>query len=161
MLLRCSVPAMPLPAVAALGCSRIYIAGSEFVLVVLGMNPFIPTQGALPKTSMLTTVIGAVIALPSSTSSIFGFGLGVAGRGQCHGAQASGRGRGMDHPLSHRQKRPSCACADYLRPERNVILPVMALGTSTFVHAPREPAFHQQLSGSSLARYGGDVPWVP
>ena len=39
--------------------ARIYILGSVFVLVVLGMNPFITTQG-FAKISMLTTVIGAV-----------------------------------------------------------------------------------------------------
>ena len=44
----------------ALSYSRIYILGSVFVLLVLGMNPFITTQG-FAKTSMLTTVIGAVI----------------------------------------------------------------------------------------------------
>lgn len=38
---------------------RIYILGSVFVLTVMGMNPFITTQG-FAKISMLTTVIGAV-----------------------------------------------------------------------------------------------------
>ncbi len=94
----------------ALSYSRLYILGSVFVLLVLGMNPFITTQG-FAKTSMLTTVIGAVINIILDPILIFGFGLGVRGRGYCHGAQ-SGRGRGMDHPLSHRQKRPSCACAE-------------------------------------------------
>ncbi len=40
--------------------ARIYILGSIFVLIVLGMNPFITTQG-FAKISMMTTVIGAVI----------------------------------------------------------------------------------------------------
>ena len=40
--------------------ARIYILGSFFVLIVLGMNPFITTQG-FAKISMMTTVIGAVI----------------------------------------------------------------------------------------------------
>ena len=43
----------------ALEYSRIYILGSVFVLVVMGMNTFITTQG-FAKISMLTTVIGAV-----------------------------------------------------------------------------------------------------
>ena len=62
----------------ALSYSRIYIAGSVFVLVVLGMNPFITTQG-FAKTSMLTTVIGAVINIILDPILIFGFGLGVRG----------------------------------------------------------------------------------
>ena len=40
--------------------SRIYLLGSVFVLLVLGMNPFITTQG-FAKTSMLTTVILSLI----------------------------------------------------------------------------------------------------
>ena len=38
--------------------ARIYILGSIFVLIVMGMNPFITTQG-FAKISMMTTVIGA------------------------------------------------------------------------------------------------------
>ena len=43
----------------ALAYARIYILGTVFVMTVLGMNPFITTQG-FAKISMLTTVIGAV-----------------------------------------------------------------------------------------------------
>ena len=62
----------------ALSYSRLYILGSVFVLLVLGMNPFITTQG-FAKTSMLTTVIGAVINIILDPILIFGFGLGVRG----------------------------------------------------------------------------------
>ena len=62
----------------ALSYSRIYILGSVFVLLVLGMNPFITTQG-FAKTSMLTTVIGAVINIILDPILIFGLGLGVRG----------------------------------------------------------------------------------
>ena len=125
----------------ALSYSRIYIAGSVFVLVVLGMNPFITTQG-FAKTSMLTTVIGAVINIILDPILIFGFGLGV-------------RGAAIATVLSQavgavRLRR------DYLRPERNVILPVMALGISTFVMLSTESLLSISFS-SSLARYGGDV----
>ena len=44
----------------ALEYARIYIMGSIFIVIVLGMNLFITTQG-FAKISMLTTVIGAVI----------------------------------------------------------------------------------------------------
>ena len=44
----------------ALDYARVYILGSVTVLVVLGMNPFVTTQG-FAKISMLTTVIGAGI----------------------------------------------------------------------------------------------------
>lgn len=60
----------------ALAYGRIYILGSVFVLIVMGMNPFITTQG-FAKTSMLTTVIGAVINIVLDPILIFGFGMGV------------------------------------------------------------------------------------
>lgn len=62
----------------ALGYSRIYILGSVFVLLVMGMNPFITAQG-FAKISMLTTVIGAVINIILDPILIFGFGMGVMG----------------------------------------------------------------------------------
>ena len=62
----------------ALAYSRIYILGSVFVLLVLGMNPFITTQG-FAKTSMLTTVIGAVINIILDPIFIFVLKWGMMG----------------------------------------------------------------------------------
>ena len=62
----------------ALAYGRIIILGSVFVLIVMGINPFITTQG-FAKTSMLTTVIGAVINIVLDPILIFGFGMGVRG----------------------------------------------------------------------------------
>ena len=138
----------------ALSYSRIYIAGSVFVLVVLGMNPFITTQG-FAKTSMLTTVIGAVINIILDPILIFGFGLGVRGAAiatvlsQAVGAVWIIRFLTGKETLLRLRR-------DYLRPERNVILPVMALGISTFVMLSTESLLSISFS-SSLARYGGDV----
>ena len=64
----------------ALAYSRIYILGSVCVLLVMGMNPFITTQG-FAKISMLTTVIGAVINIILDPIFIFGFGMGTGGAG--------------------------------------------------------------------------------
>ena len=52
--------------------ARIYILGSIFVLIVMGMNPFITTQG-FAKISMMTTVIGAVINIILDPIFIFVF----------------------------------------------------------------------------------------
>ena len=58
--------------------ARIYILGSIFVLIVMGMNPFITTQG-FAKISMMTTVIGAVINIILDPIFIFGLDMGTAG----------------------------------------------------------------------------------
>lgn len=57
---------------------HIYILGSVFVLIVMGMNPFITTQG-FAKISMMTTVIGAVINIVLDPIFIFIFDMGVSG----------------------------------------------------------------------------------
>ena len=62
----------------AVAYGRIYILGSVFVLLVMGMNPFITTQG-FAKISMLTTVIGAVINIILDPILIFVFKWGMMG----------------------------------------------------------------------------------
>ena len=138
----------------ALSYSRLYILGSVFVLLVLGMNPFITTQG-FAKTSMLTTVIGAVINIILDPILIFGFGLGVQGAAiatvlsQAVGAAWILQFLTGKKTILHLRK-------DYLRPEKQVILPVLALGISTFVMLSTESLLSISFS-SSLARYGSDV----
>ena len=61
----------------ALEYTRIYVLGSVFVLLVMGMNPFVTTQG-FAKFSMMTTVIGAVCNIVLDPILIFGFKMGVA-----------------------------------------------------------------------------------
>ena len=54
----------------ALSYSRIYIAGSVFVLVVLGMNPFITTQGFAKTLSLIHIYGGHVNESPMKTVSM-------------------------------------------------------------------------------------------
>ena len=135
----------------ALSYSRIYILGSVFVLLVLGMNPFITTQG-FAKTSMLTTVIGAVINIILDPILIFGFGLGVQGAAiatvlsQAVGAAWILRFLTGKKTILRLRK-------DYLRPEKQVILPVLALaGMVTVVqNTIRQPyALEVQVNGQTV-----------
>ena len=134
----------------ALSYSRIYILGSVFVLVVLGMNPFITTQG-FARTSMLTTVIGAVINIILDPILIFGFGLGVRGA-----AIATVLSQAVGAVWILKFLTGKKTIKDFLKPERQIILPVMALGISSFVMLSTESLLSISFS-SSLARYGGDV----
>ena len=138
----------------ALAYSRIYILGSVFVLLVLGMNPFITTQG-FAKTSMLTTVIGAVINIILDPILIFGLGLGVQGAAIATVLSQAVGAVWILHFLTGK-KTILRLRKDYMRPEKKVILPVMALGVSTFVMMSTESLLSISFS-SSLARYGGDV----
>ena len=138
----------------ALMYSRIYILGSVFVLIVMGMNPFITAQG-FAKISMLTTVIGAVINIILDPILIFGFGMGVRGAAVATVlSQAVGAVwilRFLTGPKTGLRLR-----REYLRPEKKVLLPVVSLGVSTFVMLSTESLLSISFS-SSLARYGGDV----
>ena len=57
---------------------NIYVCGTIFVQLALGMNSFISSQG-FAKTSMITVVIGAAINIALDPLFIFTFGLGVQG----------------------------------------------------------------------------------
>ena len=133
---------------------RIYILGSVFVLLVMGMNPFITTQG-FAKISMLTTVIGAVINIILDPILIFGLGWGVRGAAVATVlSQAVGACwilNFLTGPKTILKLRK-----ENLKVERNIILPVLGLGISSFVMLSTESLLSISFS-SSLARYGGDV----
>jgi len=57
---------------------RIYLLGTPFVMITMGMNGFINGQG-FPRIGMLTTIIGAVLNLILDPVFIYGFGMGVGG----------------------------------------------------------------------------------
>ena len=113
----------------AVAYGRIYILGSVFVLLVMGMNPFITTQG-FAKISMLTTVIGAVINIILDPILIFGLGWGVRGAAVATVlSQAVGACwilKFLTGPKTILKLRK-----ENLKVERNIILPVLGLGIST------------------------------
>lgn len=115
----------------AVSYARIYVLGSVFVLIVLGMNLFITTQG-FAKISMLTTVIGAVINIILDPVFIFVLGMGVSGAAlatvisQAVGAVWILRFLTGDKTIL---KLKMCN----LRLKADIIGPCLALGISSFV----------------------------
>ena len=57
---------------------RIYLLGTLFVMITLGINPFINSQG-FGNTVMLTILIGAVLNILLDPLFIFGMHMGVRG----------------------------------------------------------------------------------
>lgn len=134
--------------------ARIYIAGSIFVLIVLGMNLFITTQG-FSKISMLTTVIGAIINVILDPIFIFGLNMGVKGAAiatvlsQAVGAIwvlyfLTGKKTILKLKLSNMKLDPK------------VFGPCLALGISSFVMMSTESLLSISFT-SSLSRFGGDI----
>ena len=138
----------------ALDYARIYIFGSVFVLVVMGMNPFITTQG-FAKISMMTTVIGAIINIILDPIFIFLFDMGVKGAALATVlSQAVGAFwiiRFLTGKKTILRLRKEC-----MKLDPAVFGPSLALGISTFVMLSTESLLSMSFT-SSLARYGGDL----
>ena len=138
----------------AVDYARIYILGTVFVLIVLGMNTFISTQG-FAKISMMTTVIGAVINIILDPIFIFVFHLGVKGAAlatvlsQAVGAIWILRFLSGNQTILHLKK-------ENLKIESQIILPCVGLGVSSFVMLATESLLSICFT-SSLSRYGGDL----
>ena len=133
---------------------KIYLLGSIFVLIVLGMNTFITTQG-FAKFAMMTTVIGAVINIILDPVFIFVFGLGVKGAAlatilsQCVGCIWVIRFLTGKKTILKLQIKN-------LRLKASVILPCLALGISSFIMLSTESLLSISFN-SSLSKYGGDL----
>ena len=138
----------------ALDYARIYILGSVFVLIVMGMNPFITTQG-FSKISMMTTVIGAVINIILDPIFIFVFGMGVKGAALATVLSQAVGAVWILQFLSGNQTRLQLKRSS-LKLKGNIIGPCAALGFSRFVMLSTESLLSISFT-SSLSRYGGDL----
>ena len=138
----------------ALDYMKIYLLGSIFVLIVLGMNTFITTQG-FAKFAMLTTVIGAVINIILDPIFIFIFGLGVKGAAL---ATILSQFVGCIWVIKFLTGKKTILKLQIknLRLKGAVILPCLALGISSFIMLSTESLLSISFN-SSLSKYGGDL----
>lgn len=138
----------------AVDYARIYILGAVCVLVVMGMNPFITTQG-FAKISMMTTVIGAIINIILDPIFIFGLNMGVKGAAlatvlsQAVGAIWILKFLSGNKTILRLKK-------DNMKLDPKIILPCLGLGISTFVMLSTESLLSISFT-TSLSRYGGDL----
>ena len=133
---------------------RIYVLGSVFVLITMGMNTFITTQG-FAKISMLTTVIGAGINIVLDPILIFGLNMGVKGAAIATVASQAVSAVWILKFLTGKKTILK------LQPKNmklvgSIILPCLGLGISSFVMVSTESILSISFT-SSLSRYGGDV----
>ncbi|MEO2507989.1 MATE family efflux transporter [Clostridium paraputrificum] len=138
----------------ALDYLSIYVLGTIFVQIALGMNSYINTQG-FAKIGMMTVVIGAVINIVLDPIFIFVFDLGVKGA-----ALATVAGQmvsalwvlkflfGKKSILKIRKK--------YMVPDLKVVGATMALGVSPFIMQSTESLVLISLN-TRLSMFGGDI----
>ncbi|MBS5936744.1 MATE family efflux transporter [Clostridium sartagoforme] len=132
----------------------IYLLGTVFVQIALGMNSFINTQG-FAKIGMTTVIIGAIINIALDPILIFVFDMGVKGA-----ALATILSQfvsavwvlkflfGKQSILKIRKK--------YIIPKAKVLLPILALGVSPFIMQATESVVLISLN-NKLSMYGGDL----
>ncbi len=138
----------------ALDYLSIYLVGTIFVQIALGMNPFINTQG-FAKIGMRTVMIGAIINIILDPIFIFGFNMGIKGA-----ALATILAQmisaiwvlvflfGKKSILKIRKK--------YLKPDFKIILSIIALGVAPFIMQATESLVLVSLN-TQLFKYGGDI----
>ena len=132
----------------------VYLWGSVSVLLSLGLNNFITTQG-FSLFSMLTVVIGAVFNIILDPIFIFGLHMGVKGAALATILSQTVSAlwvlfflRGKKTQLHLRLK--------HLRLKANILLPVIAIGVSPFIMQSTESLVNISFN-SSLKFYGNDV----
>ncbi len=138
----------------ALPYMKIYVAGSVFVMMSLGLNMFITTQG-FTKISMATVLIGAICNIILDPIFIFGFDLGVRGAAF---ATIISQAVSAVWVLSFLigKKTKIGIKKENLLPSTRILAPVLALGISPFVMSATEAVINVAFN-SSLQKYGGDI----
>lgn len=132
----------------------IYLLGTIFVMISIGLNYFISTQG-FSTVSMGTTLIGAVVNIVLDPILIFGFDMGVKGAALATIiAQAVSAAWVLRFLLG--KKTRLRIRVKYLRLKWAVLAPVLAIGISPFVMQSTESILNVVFN-SSLSAYGGDL----
>ncbi|EEH98525.1 MATE family efflux transporter [Clostridium tertium] len=132
----------------------IYLIGTVFVQIALGMNPFINTQG-FAKIGMVTVVIGAIINIVLDPIFIFKLNLGVKGAAL---ATILSQFVSAIWVLTFLFGKKSILKirVNYLAPKFKVLLPIVALGVSPFIMQSTESLVLISMN-NKLQLYGGDL----
>lgn len=138
----------------AMEYGRIYLAGNVFVLISLGMNSFINSQG-FARIGMMTTLLGAVANIILDPIFIFIFGWGVKGAAWAtviaQGLSALWVMGFLTGKKAILRLKPGCMTLQAQRVKR-----ILSLGFSGFVMAMTNSAV-QVACNSVLAAFGGDL----
>ncbi|WP_455539157.1 MATE family efflux transporter [Terrisporobacter sp.] len=132
----------------------IYVLGTIFVQIALGMNAYINTQG-FAKIGMMTVTIGAFINIILDPILIFKFNLGVKGAALATlTAQAASAIwvlkflYGNKSILKIRRKN--------LKLDKKIIISIIGLGMAPFIMQSTESLVLISLN-TQLSKYGGDL----
>lgn len=129
----------------------VYLLGTLFVEVAVGLNTFINCQGR-PSVAMCSVIIGAVLNIVLDPLFIFTFGMGVKGAALATILSQACSAVWVLAFLT--SKRASLQLERrYLQLDRRIVGATLALGLSPFIMASTESLVGFVLNGS-LERYG-------
>lgn len=129
----------------------VYLMGTIFVELSTGLNTFINAQGR-PAVAMYSVLIGAVLNIALDPLFIFAFGMGVKGAAVSTVISQACSAVWVLRFLT--SSRASLRIEwRYVRPERKVIVPIVALGVSPFIMASTESLVGFVLN-TGLKRFG-------
>ena len=132
----------------------IYLLGTVFSLIAIGMNPFINSQG-FAKTSMATILIGAIINITLDPIFIFTLDMGV--KGAAYATVISQAVSAIWVILFLRLQTGALKLRKrFLIPSWDVIWSIISLGIAPFVMQSTEALVLISLN-TQLLRYGGDL----
>lgn len=132
----------------------IYLFGTIFVMISLGMNNFINAQG-FGRMGMLTVILGAVTNIILDPLLIFVFHMGVRGAAI---ATVISQGLSAIWVLKFLTGEKAILTLDRssMRLKKSFVKEITALGTSGFVMSVTNGAV-QIVCNATLSRYGGDL----
>lgn len=132
----------------------IYLVGTVFVQLSLGLNMFISSQGQA-KIAMLSVLIGAVTNIALDPVFIFVLHMGVRGAALATILSQAVSAVWIVHFLTSKKSTMRIR-KKYMRPDFRIIGSIMALGISPFIMQATESAINIVLN-RGLQTYGGDL----
>ena len=132
----------------------IYLLGSTFVLISLGLNSFINAQG-FPRTGMLSVVLGAVINIILDPIFIFALHMGVSGAALATVISQALSAAWVLRFLFGKDAVIPLAWED-VRISRSIAAEITKLGLASFIMQATNCAV-QVACNSTLQQYGGDL----
>lgn len=132
----------------------IYVCGTVFVQLALGLNTFISAQGR-PGIAMCSVLIGAVINIVLDPILIFGLHMGVRGAAVATVFSQACSAAWIVYFLCS-EKSGIRIRPQNMRPNAKVIGSIAALGVAPFIMQSTESLVTITLN-SGLQRYGGDL----
>ena len=132
----------------------IYLLGTLFVELALGLNPFIISQGR-SRIAMISIVIGAVVNIALAPLFIFVFGWGVKGAAIATVlSQAVSAAWNVNFLMGKKSSLRLSFCN--IRPDFRIMGQICSLGISPFIMRATESLISIVLN-RGLQMYGGDL----